>query len=285
MRSHIEIIKSHPLTVFTYLAFAALFAPTFYKLYSYGWNNADYSHGPLILIAFFWLLWRDREKFTLSCEADINVLSLSFLLFGLFCYMVGSILSSMVLESFAMVPVLIGATGFLYGRQAVSSILFPALFLIFLVPPPGFFIDMVTFPLKLGVAVVSAYVLKAAGYLISRDGAIMYIGDYTIIVGDACSGMRSLVSLMAVGAVYAYLQTISNFKKVVLFLSVIPISIAANTIRLIVLALITYHYGEAAGQGFFHNFSGILLFLIAMGGLVCIDIFLNGKRAPHVERR
>lgn len=277
MQKAIELIKSRPLTIITYLVLTALFVPTFYKLYSYGWNNADYSHGPLILIAFFWLLWRKREEFTLPCEADINVLSLCSLLFGLFCYTVGSILSSMVLESFAMVPVLIGATGFLYGRQAVSSILFPALFLIFLVPPPGFVIDMITFPLKLGVAVVSVYILKAAGYLISRDGAIMYIGDYTIIVGDACSGMRSLVSLMAVGAFYGYLQTMSNFKRMTLFLSVIPIAIIANIIRLIVFALITYYFGEAAGQGFFHNFSGLLLFIIAMGCLVCIEVFLNRR--------
>lgn len=125
------------------------------------------------------------------------------------------------------------------------------------------------------VASTSELLLRFAGYTISRNGAILFMGDYSIVVGDACSGIRSLISLMAVGTVYAYFQKISNIKKSVLFLSIIPISIIANIIRLVVLALITYYFGEAAGQGFFHNFSGILLFVIAMISLVILDTLLD----------
>jgi exosortase len=273
------------LTWVTYIAFAALFVPTFYKLFTYGWKNADYSHGPLILIVFFWLLWRKREFLQSEAEAGLNLPSLFLLIFGLFCYTVGSIFTSMVMESFAIIPVFLGTTGFLFGRQALRSMLFPACFLLFLVPPPGFFIDMVTAPLQLMVTVASAFVLKSAGYLVSRDGVILHIGDYTIVVGEACSGLRSMVSLMSVGAIYAYLQKISNLKRTVLFLSIIPISIIANIIRLIILALITYHYGDAAGQGFFHNFSGFVLFIIAMGCLVIVDVVLDrSKKTGEVKR-
>ncbi|MBF0329911.1 MAG: exosortase [Nitrospirae bacterium] len=272
-----QIIKTHSLTILTYLALAALFVPTFYKLFSYGWRQADYSHGPLILGAFLWLLWREKKFISMPTDTKFHLSYLCVILFGLFCYVMGSIHKALLVESFSIIPIFIGTTGFLLGRQALAMVLFPAMFLVFLIPPPLFFIDMVTSPLKLIVAKTSEIFLHIAGYTINRNGVLLFIGDYTIVVGDACSGLRSLVSLLAVGALYAYLQNISNLKKAFLFLSIIPISIIANIIRLIVLALITYYYGESAGQGFFHNFSGLLLFIIAIGCLVLIDVFLNRK--------
>ena len=266
-----------PLTVLTYLALVALFVPTFYKLFTYGWKNADYSHGPLILMVFLWLLWRNRGFLQSPADDRFHFLPLLLLLFGLTCYTVGSIFSSMVTESFALIPVFIGATGFLFGNQAVLQALFPALFLFFLVPPPSFVIDLVTSPLQVMVTAASAFFLKAAGYLVSRDGVILHIGDYTVIVGEVCSGLRSLISLMAVGAIYAYLQEASNLKRAVLFISIIPIAVIANIFRLITLSLITYHFGEAAGQGFFHNFSGFVLFAVAMVCLVIMDALLDWR--------
>lgn len=264
-----------PFSLLTYSALVALFVPTFYKLVTYGWDNADYSHGPLILVAFLWLLWRNRDFLQGEADESVHLGSLGLLLFGLFCYTVGSIFSSMVTESFALIPVFIGVTGFLFGKRGVQRVLFPALFLIFLVPPPSFIIDMVTAPLQLLVATASGFLLKTAGYLVSRNGVILHVGDYNIIVGEVCSGLRSLISLMAVGAIYAYLQNISNLKRAVLFLSIIPISIIANIFRLIILSLITHYFGEAAGQGFFHNFSGFILFLVTIVCLVIVDAMLD----------
>ncbi|HTP64320.1 MAG TPA: exosortase [Geobacteraceae bacterium] len=257
----------------------ALFVPTFYKLFTYGWKYADYSHGPLILPVFAWLIWRKREVLRRPVDERFNLPAFVLHLFGLSCYTIGSIFYSMVMESFAIIPVFLGVTGFLFGRVALRQLLFPAFFLIFLVPPPGFSIDMITQPLQMMVTAASAFVLKSSGYLISRDGVILHIGDYTIVVGEACSGLRSLVSLMAVGSVYAYLQDISNLRRGLLLLSIIPIAIVANIIRLIALAMITYHFGDAAGQGFFHEFSGLVLFVIALGCLVVVDVMLARRRS------
>lgn len=259
----------------TYLALAALFAPTFYKLFSYGWKQADYSHGPLILIAFFWLLWRNREFLLTPADNKAHPLFLSLLVAGLLFYVFGAVQKTILFESFSLIPIFIGTTGFLLGRRSAKAVLFPASFLIFLVPPPLFLIDMITSPLKQLVSVASTTALQTAGYIVSRNGVTVSIGDYSIIVGDACSGLRSLISLMAVGAIYAYMQKISGLKKTVLFLSIIPISIAANIIRLIALALITYYFGESAGQGFFHNFSGFLLFIVALASLVILDVLMD----------
>jgi exosortase len=134
---------------------------------------------------------------------------------------------------------------------------------------------MLTSPLKMLVAAASAWLLKLAGYIVSRNGATILINDYSIVVGDPCSGLRSLISLMAVGAMYAYLQNISSLKKTVLFVSIIPISIIANIVRLIMLSLITLYMGEAAAEGFLHGFSGFLLFVIAMVCLVILDALME----------
>jgi exosortase len=278
---HIESFPTPaPLAAVTWLAVAALFLPTFFRLFSYGWESADYSHGPLVLAAFFWLLWRKREAVFGAADQGTNLWSLLLLLFGFACYATGSIHGSMMIESFAMIPVLLGSTRFLLGRQAFRALFFPICFLAFLVPPPVVFTDMLTSPLKMLVATASASLLKLAGYLVSRNGATILMSDYSIIVGDPCSGMRSLISLMSVGALYAYLQPTSKLKKLALFFATIPISIMANIVRLMLLCLITYHLGEAAAEGFLHKFSGFLLFVVALASLVVLDIMMN-RRVAH----
>jgi exosortase len=269
-----------PLRAGCFILLASLYVPTFYRLFSYGWRQSDYTHGPLILLVFLWIIWQKRALFTLPADNGRQPWFVATLLFGLVLYVFGVICGVMMFEAGSLIPVLLGATGYLYGRAALLLLLFPAAFLIFLVPPPLFFIDFVTSPLKLLVAKATAPLLAIFGYPISRDGVILYIGDYSIIVGDACSGLRSLVSLMSVGALYAYMQKISKVKKGIIFLSIIPISVAGNILRLIILCLITYHFGDAAGQGFFHNFSGFFLFIVALGCLVIVDVILDrGKKS------
>jgi exosortase len=266
------------LKAFTYLLLLALYIPTFYKLFSFGWKQTDYSHGPLILLVFLYLIYRKRNVFTFTPDSRIHLFSFSLLFFGSVMYALGSIHRVIMIESFSLIPVFLGTTGFLFGREAFRQMLFPAAFLVFLVPPPLFFIDMLTSPLKMFVAGVSGSLLKLVGYTINRNGVILFIGDYSVVVGDACSGIRSLISLMAVGALYAHIQSTSNLKKVVLFLSIIPIAIGANIIRLMLFALITYHFGEAAGEGFFHYFSGILIFILSLMSLVVIDVFIINRK-------
>ena len=266
------------LTAITCLAVAALFVPTFYKLFSFGWDNADYSHGPLVLGAFFWLLWRKRAALDPAADDDgFSILSLVLLLFGIACYAIGSMHGSMAIEAFSVVPVLIGAAGFLLGTRVMKELLFPACYLLFLVPPPLVLTDMLTSPLKMFVATTSAWLLKAAGYLVTRNGATILMDDYSIIVGDPCSGMRSLIALMSVGALYAYLLQTSNLKKWVLFCSTFPISVMANIVRLMMLCLITFYLGEAAAEGFLHKFSGFVLFAVSLTSLVLLDIVMHRR--------
>jgi exosortase len=266
-----------------YSALVALYIPTFYKLFSYGWKQSDYSHGPLILIVFAWLLWQQRVVFSLPENTGFQFLSLFILSFGLILYTGGVVSRVLMFETFSVIPVFLGCTGFLYGSSAITSLLFPALYLLFLVPPPLFFIDMITSPLKQLVAAVSQPLLSVMGYPVSRDGVLLFIGDYSLIIGDACSGLRSLVSLLAVGALYAWPKKFSPAKRAVLFLSIIPIAIAANIVRLVLLALITFYLGDSAGQKFFHDYSGFFLFIFSLLSLVLVDVLLDRKGAGDTQ--
>ncbi len=277
--SHFEVTNRFPspVTLLTYLAFVALFVPTFYKLFTYGWKQADYSHGPLILIVFIWLVWKNRDIFPLPGDNGLQLGSMAMLIFGLLLYTFGVTNRVLMFETGALIPVLLGAAGFLHGRTAWRLLLFPALFLLFLVPPPLFFIDFVTSPLKRLVAAASVPILSLMNYPVSRDGVQLFIGDYSIIIGDACSGLRSLVSLLAVGALYAWPKKFSGLKRSVLFLSIIPIAIAANVVRLVLLALITFYLGDSTGQKFFHDYSGFFLFIFSLMGLVVVDVLLDRR--------
>jgi exosortase len=267
-------------TLAAFVGLSLLYVPTFCKLFSFGWKNADYSHGFLVLAAFLWLLWRQRGFLKLAPEESLRPVSVLLFVIGMFLHAVGAMHGSMLVESLSMVPAFLGLTGFLLGKEGEKQVLFPSLFLLFLVPPPTAFTDMLTSPLKTTVAAVSASLLKFAGYAVARNGSSILIEDYSIVVGDPCSGMRSLIALMAVGAMYAYLQNNSTRRKIFLFISIIPIAIVANIIRLVLLSLITYHVGEGAAEGFLHNFSGFLLFVVSMSSLVVIDGVLD-RRKKH----
>lgn len=273
--------KPNVFTAATFAAMTAIYVPTFYRLFSYGWDQADYSHGPLILIVFLWLMWKSRDLLLLPVDDSFRPGYLALLLMGLFLYVFGVTSKVMMFEAGSLIVVLLAASGFIYGHSATRMLLLPAAYLIFLVPPPLFFIDYVTSPLKAFVAAASVPILSALGYPISRNGVMLFIGDYSIVIGDACSGLRSLVSLLAVGALYSWPKKISMVKKSILFFSIIPIAIAANVVRLILLALITFYVGDSAGQKFFHDYSGFFLFVFSLMLLIVVDVLLERGRGDE----
>jgi len=142
---------------------------------------------------------------------------------------------------------------------------FPLFFMLFLVPLPATMVDAVTQPLKLAVSSVATTILFGAGYPIARTGVILQIGQYQLLVADACAGLHTLFSLEAMGLLYLnVVRHTSLLRNVALAILIVPISFMANVIRVIVLALITYHFGDEAGQGFLHGFAGLVLFMAAL---------------------
>ena len=154
--------------------------------------------------------------------------------------------------------------------------LFPLFFMLFVIPIPGFLIDALTNGLKQHISAIAEIVLYQLGYPIARNGVTLTVGPYQLMVADACSGINSLFSLFALGLIYLYLQAYtSKLRNFLLFLVIAPIAILANIVRVLVLVLVTYYFGDEAGQGFMHGLAGILLFIVALVTLYLFDVILG----------
>ncbi|MCZ7562780.1 MAG: exosortase [Burkholderiales bacterium] len=153
---------------------------------------------------------------------------------------------------------------------------FPLLFLVFMVPLPGVIVDAITGPLKQNVSLIAENLLYWTGYPVARTGVVLSVGPYQLLVADACSGLNSMYSLSALGGLYLYLmQYQSRWRNAILLGAILPIAFAANVIRVMILVLVTYHFGDAAGQGFLHGFAGMILFVIALVLLFVLDAVLG----------
>ena len=162
------------------------------------------------------------------------------------------------------------------GISALKVVWFPLCFMLFMIPLPGTLVIMLTMPMKMAVSYVTEHILYWANYPIARNGVILQIGQYQLLVADACAGLQTLLTLEALGLFYLnVVRHTSVFRNVMLAILIIPISFSANVIRVITLTLITYYFGEEAGQGFLHGFAGMVLFLTALMLILGMDKLLR----------
>jgi exosortase B len=161
---------------------------------------------------------------------------------------------------------------------------FALFFMVFMIPLPGVFVDALTQPMKMAVSYVAEFVLYHFGYPISRSGVILQIGQYQLLVADACAGLNTLFTLEALGLLYLNLiRHQSAIRNILLAILIVPISFIANVIRVIVLTLITYHFGDEAGQGFLHGFAGMVLFMAALMLIIACDGLLRLIMPHRIE--
>jgi exosortase B len=253
-----------------------LYLPTYVDLSQTLWTEEEHVHGPMVLGAALWLIWQQRSAF-LKPTQDTNG-SFGGVLFasGLCLYVVGRSQEILVFEIGSQIPVLMGVLLITQGTACIRALWFPVTFLLFMIPLPALIVDAITGPLKQQVSELSESILYAVGYPIARSGVILIIGPYQLLVADACSGLHSMLSLSAMGALYLYLlHDRSWLKNGLLLASILPIAFAANVVRVVVLVLVTYHFGDAAGQGFLHGFAGIVLFVAAIMGLFLLDALVS----------
>lgn len=244
---------------------ALLAGPTLLGLAQQVWSDERQSHGPIVLVVALWLLAR-RWPQVLAAPARPDVgLGVPLLVAGLLLYVLGRSQGILVAEVGALIPVLAACVLLLRGRAALRPWAFGLFFLCFLVPLPGLVVDTLTQPMKLAASGLAEQLLHAAGYPIARTGVVLQIGQYQLLVADACAGLHTLFALEAMGLLYLNLvRHPSAARNVALALLIVPISFLANVLRVVVLCLVTYHLGDAAGQGFLHGVAGLLLFLAAL---------------------
>lgn len=263
-----------------------LYVPTFVGLAHGLWQTGTHSHGPVVLGVVVWLFFRQfrapgaSPSEAAAFSADLRPRSgWALLILGLLVYVVGRSQSFPVLEVASLLPVLLGGSLLLLGAAATRRMWFAFFFLCFLIPLPGSVVDAITQPLKIAVSYVVEHLLHAAGYPIARAGVVLTVGQYKLQVADACSGLNSLFMLEAFGLLYLnVVRHASALRNALLAVLIVPISFASNVLRVVVLVLITYHFGDAAGQGFIHGFSGLVLFAAALCMTVLADTFL--RRLP-----
>ncbi len=265
------------------LGLAVMYVPTYIDLARGLWRNEADAHGPIILAVVAWLVWRQRT--TLACEAEKSapLAGSAALALGLMLYAVGRSQGIAQFEVGSQIPVLAGSVLLLLGWRALARLWLPLAFLIFLVPLPGFVIVSMTGPLKSMVSQMVESVLYELGYPIARSGVMLSIGQYQLLVTDACSGLNSLYTLAALGLLYLYLTASGNIARTVCLLAgILPIAFAANFVRVLILTLITFHLGDGVAQSFLHGFAGMTLFAIALLLLLGLDALLH--RIPALGR-
>lgn len=255
----------------------ALYVPTYYGLYTGLWNVEDQQHGPIVLMVILFLFWQNREHLRPNpAKLTWPVLGGISLFFGLLFYVVGRSQDIPILEISSQIFIFAGILLVTRGMSVLKMMWFPLFFILFMIPLPGVFISAVTMPMKMAVSFVAEHVLYWFGYPIARTGVILQIGQYQLLVADACAGMHTLISLEALGLLYLNLvKHDSLFRNITLALLIVPISFTANVIRVMVLTLVTYYLGDAAGQGFVHAFAGMVLFIVALSLIMSVDSALH----------
>jgi exosortase B len=256
---------------------ALLFVPSVHDLLRGPWSTEEQGHGPIILALALWLIWR-KWPAVMAAAVPRGAPGAAFvpLLAGLVLYMLGRSQHILMFEIGAMPVILAALIWAAFGGAALRCAWFGFFFMLFMVPLPGELVAALTLPMKMAVSFATETVLFAVGYPISRAGVILQIGQYQLLVADACAGLQTLLTLEALGLFYLNLKPhTSAVRNLVLALLIVPISFAANVIRVIVLTLITYHAGSDAGQGFLHGFAGIVLFLTALILIMSADSALQ----------
>jgi exosortase B len=263
-----------------------LYAPTFLDLIRGPWSEDGQMHGPVVLGISLWLMYRNWPAMLLaSAGRGASAWGWPLLAFALLLYTTGRSQSIGVLEVGSVIWMIAALFLLLRNGAALKTQWFALFFMLFMVPLPGSVVDLVTLPMKMAVSYVAEHVLFWAGYPIARTGVILQIGQYMLMVADACAGLHTLLTLEALGLLYLnVVRRDSTFRNIGLALLIVPISFTANVIRVMVLTLITYHFGDAAGQGFLHGFAGMVLFLSALMLIIGFDTALQSFEALRQGR-
>ena len=253
-----------------------LYVPTFYRLFTGLWATEEQAHGPIILLLALWLMFRQWPAMLARADGQPSATGWPVLGVGLLAYILGRSQGIIAFEIASFILLLTAVLMLKCGHGALRVQWFAFFFMAFMVPLPGPLVGMLTMPMKMAVSWATEHLLYAAGYPIARSGVILQVGQYQLLVADACAGLQTLLTLEALGLFYLnVVRHSSAFRNVALALLIIPISFTANVIRVITLSLVTYYLGDAAGQGFLHGFAGMVLFITALLLIIGVDAFLQ----------
>jgi exosortase len=236
------------------------------------WSTEQGGHGPLVLVTGVWLLWRELHGKNIELRPGKLWPGALFAGICLAIFVVARITGILEIEAFAMYGTLISAAYLIFGGAVIRAIWFPLIYLAFTLPPPDTVVAAITQPIKIRISEWAVELLYLLGYPVASSGVTIYIAQYQLLVAAACAGLNSIVTLGALCLFYVYLSHRSNVVAfLVVALAAIPIAMFSNFVRVIVLVLVTYYWGESAAQGFLHEFAGLLMFAVALFSVFAVD--------------
>lgn len=256
--------------------FALLYLPAWAELAKTVWSTDEQGHGPIILAVSFWLMYRRRHELAALSARPAGWIAWPLLLSSLALYALGRSQDIVMFAVGSQIGVLMALLLLFKGRAALRLYWFPLFFMLFMVPLPEALVAAVTSPLKSAVSAVASTLLYSIGYPVGRSGVVMTVGQYQLLVADACAGLNSMFTLEALGMLYMNLMAYTNpVRNVALAVLLVPTAFVANIARVMILVLVTYHLGDEAGQGFVHGFAGMVLFIVALGLMLVLDKVLG----------
>lgn len=262
-----QLLAWAPLAIFLLISI-----PTVYRLGVQVWSRDIGAHGPIVLATGLWLLWRRLPAMAADGKPGPFWMTMLGVAISLPIYVFGRAYDIISMEAAGLYGFAMSLMHDRFGFWTMARNWFPLLYLGLLLPMPGWMIDQFTAPLKLLVSMLSFGIVEPMGVPIVREGVTMTVGPYQLLVEDACSGLNSLIGLIAITLFYIYLLRDAGWRySLFLLCLIIPVAIAANVLRIVTLILLTYNFGDAVGQGFLHVTAGLFLFAIALGLMFAID--------------
>jgi exosortase len=274
------------------------FFPIFRIYWTHYWETTTmggaYSHAPVALLIFFFLIWRKRR---LLRPVDGGTgfsprWGYGLLVCGALLKIFGELHDYSVLRGMTLIPILFGILFIRYPRETCKGLLYPVLFLLFIIPIPTFVIDQITLPLQNATTSLVATTMTLMDYEVSRYGYILMIegldsqsGFHEFIINQDCSGIRFMVALFGLGTLYTHLRPLSFRQKFFMIIMIVPLSILGNFCRVLSTVLLVIYVDPVMAEKFFHDFSGVLVFCCTLAGLFIIEKLLRRQKVPPGRKR
>jgi exosortase len=233
------------------------------------WNDPNYSHVYIVPIISGLVIWQRRQLLT-ALPIQGNWSGLPIILAGVTALILGDIGAETFLMRTSLIVVVAGLILFHLGPAMLRALAFPLGFFLFMVPMPAVFFYAMTARLQNIAAETGAWGLDLVGVPVLLDGNVIHLSRVTLGVTEACSGIRSLITLVALGVAWAYLMLPRLWMQIVLVASVLPITIFSNAGRIVMTGLVGRWFGVEYAEGFFHFFSGWLVFVLAILCLLAV---------------